>query len=64
MRYDSGLSFEPPLGFVPQVTRVTNLSRQLGITVRDVEGREHRIGPGETIEGRFVIGAVAMGPKR
>lgn len=58
------LSFEPPLGLVPQVTRVTNASRQLRTTVCDVDGREHTLGPGETVESRFVIGAVAMGPRR
>lgn len=62
MRFDSGLSFDPPLGFEPQVTRVTNLSRQLGITVRDVDGREVRIEPGGTVEGRFRIGGMGARP--
>ena len=58
------LTFDPPLGPAPQVTRVTNGSRQLRATVVDVDGREITIAPGEAVEARLVLGAIAMGPRR
>lgn len=53
------LCFDPPLGREPMRSRVTNASRQLGTTVVDVDGRELVLGPGESVEAVFRLGAVA-----
>lgn len=55
------LCFDPPLGPEPARCRVTNASRQLGTTVVDVDGRELAIGPGESVDGVFRLGAIAKG---
>jgi hypothetical protein len=53
------LCFDPPLGREPTRSRVTNASRQLGATVCDVDGRELALGPGESVEAVFRLGAIA-----
>jgi len=53
------LCFDPPLGREPTRARVTNASRQLGATVCDIDGREFALGPGESVDGIFRLGAVA-----
>lgn len=57
------LCFDPPLGAKPMRSRVTNASRQLGTVVCDVDGRELALGPGESVEAVFRLGAVAGVPK-
>lgn len=55
------LAFDPPVGFVPVRSRVTNHSPQLRMTVCDVDGRELRLGPGESVEAVFKLGTIAGG---
>lgn len=55
------LCFDPPLGLEPMRCRVTNQSRQLGMTVCDVDGREIRLAPGESAEAVLRLGCIARG---
>lgn len=56
---DVVLQFDPPLGKDPQRCLITNASANLRATVRDVEGKETVLRPGQSVEGVFLLGTVS-----
>lgn len=55
------LVFDPPLGLEARRTLITNASASLRATVRDVDGKETVLRPGESVEGVFRLGCVSGG---